>query len=603
MIGFLIGWIADHFYPHVKRGAELHTRILIDEGRRRGYDIIECEGKIVKDVDLYIVGTCVDNFHAGELLAYISQKPYINMEHDLRAPHMPWYKMFASEALTNVFRSPLHVQIIGRVSGNYKHFLHPNCISTTFKDLKLERKPRNQVLYVGDYSWEKGYKGLVEWLKENPKATIWHYGCYDNQTEILTEDGWKFFRSLNKTEKVATLNPETNELEYQYPIRYIQYYYKGKMFRQKSRLIDIRVTLDHNLWIGEQHGENYNWKFSKAKDCPRHIKYKRSVIWIGKNQRYFVLPPIENPTRKNARIPRRILMDDWLEFFSYWITEGSIQRKPNDYRIKISQSKEKNPEIYEDIHKCIERLGYNYYMNEEYFTISNKQLYQYLKQFGKSKDKYIPRELLSLSFAQLEIIFNSMMKGDGDKNGTRYATTSKRLANNFQEILLKIGFAGKITKVLTKTSPQFHIFISRKMLEPTLNRTNDGRSFEKYSGKVYCVEVPNHIIYIRRKGRPCWCGNSGFPEKHPRMREMGQEVYEKMPQVYNQFQSMIFLPSYPQACCRIMCEAFLCKVENIISNDKSGFMSYQFKKTDYDRIRKLLVNGHKRWWDEVEKVI
>src|SRR3990167_10099890 len=24
---------------------------------------------------------------------------------------------------------------------------------------------------------------------------------------------------------------------------------------------------------------------------------------------------------------------------------------------------------------------------------------------------------------------------------------------------------------------------------------------------VYCLEVPNHIIYVRRNGKPIWCGN------------------------------------------------------------------------------------------------
>ena len=34
-----------------------------------------------------------------------------------------------------------------------------------------------------------------------------------------------------------------------------------------------------------------------------------------------------------------------------------------------------------------------------------------------------------------------------------------------------------------------------------------------YSGKIYCVEVPSHIIYIRRNGCVCWCGNSTYAAK------------------------------------------------------------------------------------------
>ncbi|MDP2905918.1 MAG: GDP-mannose 4,6-dehydratase [Candidatus Omnitrophota bacterium] len=33
------------------------------------------------------------------------------------------------------------------------------------------------------------------------------------------------------------------------------------------------------------------------------------------------------------------------------------------------------------------------------------------------------------------------------------------------------------------------------------------RTIEKYDGYVYCVNVPNHIIYVRRNGKVLWCGN------------------------------------------------------------------------------------------------
>jgi phosphoribosylamine--glycine ligase len=31
-----------------------------------------------------------------------------------------------------------------------------------------------------------------------------------------------------------------------------------------------------------------------------------------------------------------------------------------------------------------------------------------------------------------------------------------------------------------------------------------------YAGKVCCVEVPHHIIYVRRNGKAFWCGNCRF---------------------------------------------------------------------------------------------
>lgn len=32
---------------------------------------------------------------------------------------------------------------------------------------------------------------------------------------------------------------------------------------------------------------------------------------------------------------------------------------------------------------------------------------------------------------------------------------------------------------------------------------------EDYDGIVYCVEVPNHTLYVWRNGKPVWCGNHG----------------------------------------------------------------------------------------------
>lgn len=60
-------------------------------------------------------------------------------------------------------------------------------------------------------------------------------------------------------------------------------------------------------------------------------------------------------------------------------------------------------------------------------------------------------------------------------------------------------------------------------LHNTSNKGMSKKSYEglvQYSGKVYCVTVPNHVIFVRRGGIPVWCGNSlrfytsGIPIKY-----------------------------------------------------------------------------------------
>jgi hypothetical protein len=170
-----IGWVADNFFPDVKRGAEIEDYALIQEGIRRGHEIIKM-GKLHKNVDVFIVANFVDRFNIGELLAYLSRKPYVKYEHDLRGPVFPYYRMLASEALLVVYRSPFQQGLIERYSGIYKCFLHSGCFSAEYRDMGLERKPPTDVLYIGDYAKEKGYKEMVAWLEQRLDHTIWHYG-------------------------------------------------------------------------------------------------------------------------------------------------------------------------------------------------------------------------------------------------------------------------------------------------------------------------------------------------------------------------------------------------------------------------------------------
>jgi hypothetical protein len=40
--------------------------------------------------------------------------------------------------------------------------------------------------------------------------------CYDDKTEVLTDNGWKFFKELSYLDRMATINTN-GELEYHLP--------------------------------------------------------------------------------------------------------------------------------------------------------------------------------------------------------------------------------------------------------------------------------------------------------------------------------------------------------------------------------------------------
>jgi len=342
---------------------------------------------------------------------------------------------------------------------------------------------------------------------DGPKG-MWN--CYSNDTEILTINGWKLFKNLLKTDKVATL--ENDELKFVLPSEYITTDYKGKMLHQKTKFINLLVTPNHRLWVKKRKSKNF--EFIPAEEAPRHISYSRTAKWNSNEERYFVLPPIKI-NRKNQIIYNKILMDNWLAFFGIWTAEGCTIR--DHYKVVISQHKKENLDtIANVIRKC--GFHYNYSVKNGDFVIRSKRLFEYLKQFGHSENRFIPMEIKCLSSRQLNILYNYLMLGNGSigKDGKCYYTKSKSLADDFQEILLKIGLSGQIKYSEQKftgrnrlsTTKIYRVCISNKK-SIRVNSVKDNREWIDYDGKIYCVTVPSHLLYVRREGKPVWCGNTG----------------------------------------------------------------------------------------------
>jgi len=344
--------------------------------------------------------------------------------------------------------------------------------------------------------------------------------CYSSDTEILTKSGWKFFYKLNKNDYILTLSKD-HKIEYHQPQEIIKEEYKGQLIRFKNYQCDLLVTPNHKMYVKKRN--NREFKFIEAF---KSINWSRTHMlkvanYENKNIKYFFFP--ENVDRKNSKTPfvKKVKMDDWLEFFGYYITEGcvSIQRRRRiinnkkyisyNYRVLIAQDKHKNTQNYNRIKSCLERLPFNFVNSYDHqFCITNKQLANYLIRFGKSDEKYIPRELLNISKRQLKILFEAMMLGDGNKEGNKYYSSSFRLISDFQELLLRIGYAGNIAiHDKGKSKPLYRIHILNRFNNKYRTPTYSNRCIQNYNGFVYCVNVPNHIIYVRRNGKAVFCGN------------------------------------------------------------------------------------------------
>jgi replicative DNA helicase Mcm len=376
------------------------------------------------------------------------------------------------------------------------------------------------------------------------------YGCYDEKTEVLTENGWKFFKDITINDKIATLE-DRQFLKYYNPTDVISYTYTGKMYYLKTRGVNLLVTPNHNLYVAK--GSYYNGWYKPPKRVDREFelvtpekyfgknkRFKKNVEWNGIKSEYFELPEFthfrqlgwknsssKDVIRKYVRPLVNIGMEAWLEFLGFYVAEGCSSIKTASVSIAFNNTDGGRERQY--LEKLINNIGYNFKTSQSTLRIYDIQLSKWLvENCGHlAENKKVPQFIKQLSPSLIRYFLIGLYNGDGHKTKTAniLSTVSKQLSDDVQELIFKTGDSSFC--FIRKPRKQKALFDGRiiqgkfdsyeinwLMKSADHNTQNKGLSkraseaWVDYSGNVYCVTVPNHVIYVRREGIPVWCGNS-----------------------------------------------------------------------------------------------
>lgn len=90
-------------------------------------------------------------------------------------------------------------------------------------------------------------------------------GCFDDQTEVMTENGWKLFRDVGPRERVATLSPSL-DIVYQHPRAEISYQYDGDLWTYDSSGINFAVTPNHRFLVKDAWKRDGGFRFEQVSD-------------------------------------------------------------------------------------------------------------------------------------------------------------------------------------------------------------------------------------------------------------------------------------------------------------------------------------------------
>lgn len=348
------------------------------------------------------------------------------------------------------------------------------------------------------------------------KFTGWHPQCYSDDTSVLTKKGWKLFKEVLPYDMIFSLNPETRQPEWVKIQAMQKYKREGEMIHFHNRSLDCLVTPDHEMvYLNKSDGRIIK---RLAKDYTKnHGAFYRGCEWVG------------NDTETITIGKHKFNMSDFAEFMGYWLSDGSLMRKS---QIFISQ--QIGDPNRENIKDCIIRLGLTPKPDGYGVSVYSRDFNAYLKKFGLAPDKYVPEEIKNAKPHVISKFLKAFISCDGHikkpkpfmgSRGTmcypnsserEYFTTSRQMASDIGELLLKIGkrpsysiekLKGKAHKFSNGTYTINHDLIRVRECK-SITATAFNKDVVDYSGYVYDLTLEkNHIMYVQRNGKCFWGSN------------------------------------------------------------------------------------------------
>jgi len=377
--------------------------------------------------------------------------------------------------------------------------------------------------------------------------------CYDDQTEVLTTDGWKPWPKVDGSEVFGTLNPDTGELQYQRATKIFHGDYDGLMYRVRSEQVDLLVTPNHRMWVqrhdtqAAKRGQQMFGIETAESLLHKRVKYQKCARWVGHSPERVVIPHTQRtyqPRDRERPATRRypsvsFPLEPFARFLGYYLAEGSVNR----HVINLSQ----NPgPILDRMAETIRDMGLKAYIPKGAGAVRTQclPLRDMLAGLGHSHEKQIPPMVHEWDLATIRVFLEAMVEGDGTTHRTFnhrvIYTTSREMADELQVLAIKAGWSANVRiddrtglERALKTRQRFYnlrpcyvVSVLTRRLTPLVNNNrhaapnrylnaagyNDG--FEQYEGRVHCVQVPNGLLFVRRNGKPSVAGNTHELVRH-----------------------------------------------------------------------------------------
>ena len=354
---------------------------------------------------------------------------------------------------------------------------------------------------VGDFLTIATVQTLARMSEEEREVLYSSFGlviqdeCFEPDTEILTEKGFVKFSELATTTKVAQVH-NNGEVDFVVPTRLIKNSYKGEMVKLSLKSgCEVLMTPHHNQvrWLKEDvHISNSTAKSVKFKKgsvvstFAEDLCYNPNKLFRlsgeGRGERNTLSPIDQLAIALQADgVIQRVNKDDTTS----WTIHLTRQRKINrwvelieklPFKCSEIKPKEGSKRWYIRVPSTITKILSDYFGNVDSFS------FRYAREF-----------------------INEIVNWDGSiSSGTPYYSCKYKENVDFVCSVAVLGsYSAYQSKQVDcryegKSFPIHRLFLKDSELSPLQGMK---KSFEKYNGDVYCVEVPTHKILVRTPDR------------------------------------------------------------------------------------------------------
>lgn len=361
-------------------------------------------------------------------------------------------------------------------------------------------KPGGHVLaFFGSRTMDLGSLAIRLAGFEIRDTMMWLYGCFDRETDILTDKGWLNGLQITKSTRVAQWCKDTGEITFVKPQHIINKPYKGTMVNLKNRHTDQLVTPDHDVIakIRKSHRHAYSYEFEKVKAGDLQNIWYKDIPVAGRYEGSVYVDP------------------DYAYIVGWWLTDAWVHGDKK--ACMFSQCKTKTLTKLRSALSSADCVFSEYvgkvrnpkHKPEHTFYVTGALADRLLSEFP---DRKLTWDLLHWNRSARLSLLKALTDGDGsykyskgkmDGSKTFYSIDPDR-RSIFTSLCISLGYRahddGKCAVYFNTKTNTTQLQYKHKI------------GYVEYEGRVWCVKVPLGAVVVRRRGSVFISGNSGFPK-------------------------------------------------------------------------------------------